>query len=507
MKDEENESKNDCKEMNGNSVKTIIKKGKYNDEMDETKTQKKHENEEIIKSVDEDFEELDNFEKKKVKSDPLNKRNSQNRKEKKRNESFEDNQSSPEKKHKKIYNITTDSLEEEKKNQNKKIRDKLNCSNDFENEKNLNSHKIKQNKIEIFKKKLDDNYNKAIYDEENQDENKNEYTSQMSFSTKSSKAIKRKDNKEIKQKEELKDEDSSSDDYYNKRPQCPPLQVNKSNLLQKKENNTNIQKTNEVELSKTQKCSETNTKQGTVNKTLEQQEILKEKNTVNQINDKIEIQLFFTNSTSESKPMEYSFSNSFTIYRDCNLSNDNIYLEDSTASRNHARIILLEGRGFFLQDRGSSNFTYLKVNEKSKPPLEIGMELMIGFSLIKIKDIKLCSDSSEEPSDKKYQVVIDAYPKYFYNRNVQKNEMTFFIRNELFFGSGPIVKKENKNHNNYEKELHLKEDDEEKFHFDGDEKIGETHLIFHLNDKDHIIFEAKGPTYWFFNKNLIFSLV
>ena len=238
--------------------------------MYETKTLKKYENEQIISCDEEEFEKEENFEKKKVRSDPLNER----RKDNKGTENFKDKKSSSQKQNKKIYNIITDSLEEEKKNcNNKKIRKKINSSNDFENEKNLSSHKIKQNK-------------------------------------------------------------------------------------------------NENEISK---------------------KILKEQFTVGQINDnKFVIQLNKLNIISESKAIEYTFSNSFTIYRDCNLSNDNIYLEDSATSRNHARVILIEGRGFFLQDRGSSNFTYLKVNEKSKPPLEIGMELMIGFSLIKIKDIKLC---------------------------------------------------------------------------------------------------------------------
>ena len=453
--------------------------------MDETKTLKKYENEQIISCDEEEFEKEENFEKKKVRSDPLNER----RKDNKGTENFKDKKSSSQKQNKKIYNIITDSLEEEKKNcNNKKIRKKINSSNDFENEKNLSSHKIKQNKNEneISKKKLNDKTH-TKKDDENHDEGINEDKSQMNFSTKSSKTIKRimnDENKSFKlQKEKLKDEEDSSSDNYNRRPLFP-------------------QEINEAEISKIQKSTETNIKQETVKKTSEKQEILKEQFTVGQINDnKFVIQLNKLNIISESKAIEYTFSNSFTIYRDCNLSNDNIYLEDSATSRNHARVILIEGRGFFLQDRGSSNFTYLKVNEKSKPPLEIGMELMIGFSLIKIKDIKFCLPLNGEVSnnnDKKYQVIMDTYLKYFLDRNAQKTEKTFFIQNELFFGSGPIVKKQNNNQNFYE-ELNLKENkDEEKFQFEGDEKIGENHLIFHLNDKEQIILEAKGPTYWSF---------
>jgi len=147
-----------------------------------------------------------------------------------------------------------------------------------------------------------------------------------------------------------------------------------------------------------------------------------------------------------------TFPCDFTIYRDTNLIN-NIFLEDPDhdISGRHAQVILLRDQGFFLQDRGSNNHTFLRIHHFTRVTLDEGIELLFGNSLFKILSIK------------EGMVTMESTPNYILNCSETK-KIKFEIKGRLFFGRDPI-KGENSN--------------DTFIVFDDDQSIEKTHVIFH----------------------------
>ena len=158
----------------------------------------------------------------------------------------------------------------------------------------------------------------------------------------------------------------------------------------------------------------------------------------------------------------FHFVTDFTLNRNKELSSskDNIFLNDTKISREHASVIFLKNRGFFLQDKGSSNHTYLRINEKSRTLLEEGMEILFANSLFKILEInKNCLN-------------IEATPKYMIKEESNNPlQIALKAKSKLVFGTNPK-----------KKDL-----DDEAYEFKLDETIEKTHAIFHfISDKIYL---------------------
>ena len=84
----------------------------------------------------------------------------------------------------------------------------------------------------------------------------------------------------------------------------------------------------------------------------------------------------------------FTFKGSFTINRDKTKTENNILIEKEhhDVSRSHAKILLLE-YGFYLQDEGSTNNIYIKIEPKSHILLFRDLEFRVGNSLLIIDKI------------------------------------------------------------------------------------------------------------------------
>ena len=183
--------------------------------------------------------------------------------------------------------------------------------------------------------------------------------------------------------------------------------------------------------------------------------------------EKTEINLRVINQHSQISST--TFPCDFTIYRDPKLFN-NIFLEDPdhAISRKHAQVILLKDKGFFLQDRGSSNHTFLRIHHFTRVTLDEGIELLFGNSLFKILSIK------------EGMVTMESTPNYILNCSETK-KIKFKIKARLFFGRDPI-KGENSN---------------DTFSvFNDDQSIEKTHVIFHYS-AGKVQLEPKKTTFGF----------
>ena len=82
----------------------------------------------------------------------------------------------------------------------------------------------------------------------------------------------------------------------------------------------------------------------------------------------------------------YTYTESFTISRILRNKkmDQNIYVDDKQASRNHINVILIEKKGFFIQDLGSSNHTFIKIDEECNIVIEKNMEFVMGSSILKV---------------------------------------------------------------------------------------------------------------------------
>ena len=81
------------------------------------------------------------------------------------------------------------------------------------------------------------------------------------------------------------------------------------------------------------------------------------------------------------------FKASFSINRQKNLA-ESIYIESKEISRNHVEIFLYPQYGFFLQDMGSGNHTFIKIEDNTSIILEPNMEIVMGESLFKVEKIE-----------------------------------------------------------------------------------------------------------------------
>ena len=85
----------------------------------------------------------------------------------------------------------------------------------------------------------------------------------------------------------------------------------------------------------------------------------------------------------------FTFKGSFTINREKTKIENNILIEKEyhDVSRNHAKILLL-AHGFYVQDEGSTNNIYIKIDPKSHILLFRDMEFRVGNSLLIIDKIE-----------------------------------------------------------------------------------------------------------------------
>lgn len=155
------------------------------------------------------------------------------------------------------------------------------------------------------------------------------------------------------------------------------------------------------------------------------------------------------NLVLKDSSIRYDFSDNFTIYRNKSLKN-NICLDDQVVSREHAHVIFLLEKGYFLQDRGSSNHTYIRVFENTEVHLYEGMEILIGNSTFKILEIE------------KGRVTIEANLNYILNF-AEKKKIHLKFKERLFFGSDPSSADPN----------------DELYKFENDPKIEKNQVIFH----------------------------
>lgn len=130
----------------------------------------------------------------------------------------------------------------------------------------------------------------------------------------------------------------------------------------------------------------------------------------------------------KSKPSGDSsiFKSDFKINRDKSSLVDKILDESKEISRNHAKILLLE-TGFYIQDEGSANKTYLMADHDRDIIIEEGDEFRLGNTLFKIDKISL---------NKSIKMI--AHVNHIEEDNVQSLTLTF--KNSLSFPS----KKESK---------------------------------------------------------------
>lgn len=188
--------------------------------------------------------------------------------------------------------------------------------------------------------------------------------------------------------------------------------------------------------------------------------IVQNSHTVEKITKEIQISLISDDKNSCNELL--SFVEDFTLNRNSERKKNNILLNDNKISREHANVILLKNRGFFLQDKGSSNHTYLRINENSRSLLAQGMEILFANSLFKIVEIN------------KNSLIVEAFPKYMIKKE-KINELPLKIvlkaKSKVFFGTNP---KKN-------------DPDDETYEFKEDETIEKTHAIFHfISDKIYI---------------------
>jgi len=123
---------------------------------------------------------------------------------------------------------------------------------------------------------------------------------------------------------------------------------------------------------------------------------------------------------------DYNFEKSFEINRQKDLKNS-IILKNKEISKNHCLVHLIDNLGFFLQDVGSTNHTFIKILENSNIVLEEGMEIKMGDSLFEVMKL----DSNKVFFD----VLIDYEEE---KPKKDKLEVKFNSKgDEIYFGRNP----------------------------------------------------------------------
>ena len=91
---------------------------------------------------------------------------------------------------------------------------------------------------------------------------------------------------------------------------------------------------------------------------------------------------------------DFTFNQTFPINRQSKVSYGISLHPDKEVSMNHSIVHCIEDSGFFLQDVGSSNLTFIKLKEKSNVTLKEGFKILMGESIFEVitlspKKIKL----------------------------------------------------------------------------------------------------------------------
>ena len=180
----------------------------------------------------------------------------------------------------------------------------------------------------------------------------------------------------------------------------------------------------------------------------------------------IEIAINVVDETAQHKT--YYFLKSFQICRaDKNIDGkEHICLVDSQISKNHAQIIPLKKLGFYLQDLGSTNHTYIKLPKNTRIKLREGFELLIGNSLFKILRLT------------KTQIRLETNKMGCKEKMILEIKMT---KDKLFFGKNPTPE-DPKNDDVYQ--------------FIEDSEIEKTHVVFH-KEQERFLLEPKISTKWY----------
>ena len=136
-----------------------------------------------------------------------------------------------------------------------------------------------------------------------------------------------------------------------------------------------------------------------------------------------------TQITSKNAIINHEFSNSFTINIQENL-NQNISLIDgkkrSDISREHVFVLYYENIGYLLQDLGSSNHTFIKINDHSIIKLQKDLEIMMGDSFFKIQTF----------SEKSIKIAVTL--EYIEGKSEENIEIEFNADfDDIYFGSHP----------------------------------------------------------------------
>lgn len=124
---------------------------------------------------------------------------------------------------------------------------------------------------------------------------------------------------------------------------------------------------------------------------------------------------------------DYTFNQTFPINRQSKINYGISLHPDKEVSMNHSVIHYIEDSGFFLQDVGSSNLTFIKLNEKSCVTLKEGFQILMGESIFEV--ITLSSKKI------KLHVTID-----FEANNSEEDDIELKFSNdsdEIVFGKNP----------------------------------------------------------------------
>ena len=144
----------------------------------------------------------------------------------------------------------------------------------------------------------------------------------------------------------------------------------------------------------------------------------------------------------------------------------NLSLTHKSVSSSHAHVVLIKNRGFFIQNNSKTNPTRITVREKTRIILKERMDIIMCFTLFKIKTLK------------KDQITMEALLNYM-DPNSEKSVdhkkklLEFSIGEKLYFGSSPKI-----------------EEETNRFIFTDDKHLKETEAIFYYQaEEDQILLE------------------
>ena len=129
----------------------------------------------------------------------------------------------------------------------------------------------------------------------------------------------------------------------------------------------------------------------------------------------------------------FSFNKTFSINRKNNVSYGISLYPDKEVSNNHIIVHYIENSGFFLQDVGSSNLTFIKLNENSNVTLKKGFKILMGESIFEV--ITLSSNKI------KLHVTIDFEADKPNQSDIELKFSNNSMEEEIVFGKNPSAAK------------------------------------------------------------------